>query len=83
MVVVHSQSRRSGDPAFDLVVERASRLLGENEQVASVAPPRPGYSISADRHTAIVSARARGDTTEMVAAAAQQSSYFVVECRPA
>jgi RND superfamily putative drug exporter len=69
MVVVHSQRQTVGDPAFDLVVERASRLLGENEHVASVAPPRPGYSISADRHTAIVSAGARGDTTEMVAAA--------------
>ncbi len=69
MVVVHSQRRTVDDPAFDLVVERASRLLGEDERVASVAAPRPGYSISADGHTAIVSAGARGDTTEMVAAA--------------
>ena len=69
MVVVHSQSLRVGDPAFDRAVERASHLLGGDERVASVAPPRPGSSISADGHTAIVSAGARGDTTEMVAAA--------------
>jgi len=69
MVVVHSQRQTVSDPAFSLVIERATRLLGENGHVASVAPPRPGYSISADRHTAIVSAGARGDTTEMVAAA--------------
>ena len=69
MVVVHAQSRRAGDPVFDVVVERASSLLGEDERVASVAAPRPGYSISADGHTAVVSAGARGDTTEMVAAA--------------
>ena len=58
MVVVHSQTQTVGDPAFDLVVGRASRRLGENEHVASVAPPRPGFSISADGHTAIVSAGA-------------------------
>ena len=71
MVVVHSQRRTVDDPAFELVVERASRLLGENEHVASVAPPRAGYSISAEEHTAIVSAGARGDTTKMVAAAGE------------
>ena len=31
--------------------------------------PRPGSSISADRHTAIVTAGAKGDPTAMVAAA--------------
>ncbi len=69
MVVVHSQRRRVGDPAFDLTVRRATELLRADDRVASVAAPRPGRSISPDGHTAIVSAGARGDTTAMVAAA--------------
>ena len=69
MVVVHSQRERVGDPAFDLTVTRATKLLRSDDRVASVAAPRPGRSISPDRHTAIVSAGARGDTTAMVAAA--------------
>ncbi len=69
MVVVHSPSAKVGDPAFAATVDRAAVILREDPRVASVALPRPGFSISQDGHTAIVSAGAKGTTTEMVAAA--------------
>ncbi|MDQ2911520.1 MAG: MMPL family transporter [Actinomycetota bacterium] len=69
MVVIHSQSRSVGDPAFEAVIQRVAGLLRNDQRVASVALPRAGSSISQDGHTAVVSAGARGDTTEMVAAA--------------
>ena len=69
MVVVHSPSAKVGDPAFAATVDRAAVILREDPRVASVALPRAGFSISQDGHTAIVSAGAKGTTTEMVAAA--------------
>ncbi len=69
MVVVHSPSATVGDPAFTATVDRAAVILREDSRVATVALPREGFSISQDGHTAIVSAGAKGTTTEMVAAA--------------
>jgi len=69
MVVVHSQRLTATDPAFHQTVSRVERLLRANAQVASVVPPTAGSSISADRHTAVVLAGAKGDPTAMVAAA--------------
>jgi len=69
MVVVHSPSAKVGDPAFTATVDRAAVILREDSRVATVALPQPGFSISQDGHTAIVSAGAGGTTTEMVAAA--------------
>ena len=44
-------------------------LLRSNGSVASVVSPHTGASISADGHTALVTAGAKGDPTAMVAAA--------------
>ena len=69
MVVVHSPSAKVGDSAFAATIDRAAVILREDPRVASVALPRAAFSISQDGHTAIVSAGAKGTTTEMVAAA--------------
>ena len=69
MVVVHSATAQVGDPAFQETVDRVAVILKEDFRIASVALPTAGFSISQDGHTAIVSAGAKGTTTEMVAAA--------------
>jgi RND superfamily putative drug exporter len=69
MVVVHSNAETTDAPAFRQTVAGVERILRSNDRVASVQPPRPGTSISADGHTALVTAGAKGDPTEMVAAA--------------
>ena len=69
MVVVHSSSKTVSDTGFRSTVASVERTLRTNHEVASVVGPRPGASISPDRHTAIVTAGAKGDPTAMVAAA--------------
>jgi putative drug exporter of the RND superfamily len=69
MVVVHSPSQTVSDTGFRSTIASVERTLRTNHDVASVVPPRPGASISPDRHTAIVTAGAAGDPTAMVAAA--------------
>ena len=69
MVVVHSQRLTAGDTAFRQTVGHVEQLLRANTHIASVQPPRAGSSISADGHTALVIAGAKGDPTAMVAAA--------------
>jgi RND superfamily putative drug exporter len=69
MVVVHSPSRTASDPAFRATLSRVERLLRTDRHVASLMPPRAGSTISADGHTAIITAGANGDPTAMVAAA--------------
>jgi putative drug exporter of the RND superfamily len=69
MVVVHSSNQTTTAPAFRKTIGRVQRILQANPQVASVQPPRAGASISADGHTAVVTAGAKGDPTAMVAAA--------------
>jgi RND superfamily putative drug exporter len=69
MVVVHSQQATTGDAAFRQAVARVEGTLRANAHVATVQPPRAGLSISADGHTAVVTAGANGDPTTMVAAA--------------
>ncbi len=59
MVVVHSPTLTTGDPAFAAAVVRAERLLRADPAVASVTPPQPGASISRDGHTAVVTAGPR------------------------
>ena len=68
-VVVHSRSATVDAPAFRHAVRGVERVLAGDARVASVQPPRPGASISADGHTAVVTAGAKGDPTAMVAAA--------------
>jgi RND superfamily putative drug exporter len=69
MVVVNSQRLASGDNGFRQTVSRVERILRANSHVRSVVPPHAGASISADGHTAVVMAGAKGDATAMVAAA--------------
>jgi RND superfamily putative drug exporter len=74
MVVVHSQQLTSGDNGYRQAVSRVERILRANSHVRSVVPPHAGTSISADGHTAVVMAGAKGDATAMVAAADQLKS---------
>jgi putative drug exporter of the RND superfamily len=69
MVVVHSQRLTASDAPFQQTIGRVEQLLQADSHVASVQPPRAGPSISADGHTALVLAGAKGDPTTMVAAA--------------
>ena len=69
MVVVHSPTLTTQDPAFAAAVARTSALLKADDRVASVTPPRAGATISADGHTAIVMAGSAADPMEMVRAA--------------
>src|SRR5215218_7245489 len=69
-VVVHSSSQTTSAPAFRKALRGVERVLATDARVASVQPPHGGATISADRHTAVVTAGAKGDPTAMVAAAA-------------
>jgi len=69
MVVVHSQRLTAGDPGFRKTVGSVERVLRANAHVGVVVAPRAGSRISADGHTAVVMAGAKGDPTAMVAAA--------------
>ena len=69
MVVVHAPRDTASSAAFRSTVLRVEQLLRANRSVSSVVPPRAGATISADGHTAIVTAGAKGDPTAMVAAA--------------
>jgi putative drug exporter of the RND superfamily len=69
MVVVHSAGQTASAPEFDGTIQRVERVLASDSRVASVQAPQRGASISADGHTAVVTAGAKGDPTAMVAAA--------------
>jgi RND superfamily putative drug exporter len=69
MIVVHSPSLTTADGAFTGTVRRVEQLLRADPAIASVVPPRPGVSISSDRHTAVVMGGAARNPTQMVAAA--------------
>jgi RND superfamily putative drug exporter len=68
-VVVHARDRVVSDPAFDRVLRAVEERLKRDPAVAGVLPPRPGLSISADRHVAVVRAGAARDSNDMVRAA--------------
>ncbi len=57
-VVISSPSQTVDEPAFRSALARVTRLLEANPDVSTVVAPRPGVSISSDRHTAIVVAGA-------------------------
>ena len=69
MVVLHSPGFTAESPAFRAVVDRVETILRSDSRIQSVQAPRRGATISADGHTAIVVAGARGNPTAMVAAA--------------
>ena len=69
MVVVHSPTLTTADPAFASAIARSESTLRADPRVASVSPPRRGATISADGHTAIVMAGSATDPMGMVRAA--------------
>jgi putative drug exporter of the RND superfamily len=69
MVVVHSRRLTAADPPFAAALRRVEGILRADPAVISVTPPRPGMSLSRDGHTAIVTAGAGRNPTQMVAAA--------------
>ncbi len=68
-VVVHSSRLTVGDRGFRQTLASVESILRASPEVASVQAPRAGATISADGHTALVTAGAKGDPTAMVAAA--------------
>jgi putative drug exporter of the RND superfamily len=68
-VVVTSARHTAGDASFEHAIDAAARALKRDPAVAAVQLPRPGESISADRHVAVVRGGAGADTAEMVRAA--------------
>ncbi len=69
MVVMHSGTKTSDDAGFRARVAAARRLLDADPRVGRSLAPRPGVSISPDRHTVVVQATAAGDANTMVRAA--------------
>jgi len=69
MVVVHSPTATVASPQFRETVAAVSAKLEADPRIATVAPPQPQSTISADGHTAIVMAGAAADSNEMVRAA--------------
>ncbi|QEC48245.1 MMPL family transporter [Baekduia soli] len=69
MVVVHSPTQTTKDPAFQRVIASTEATLKADHRVKNVVAPRPGTSISRDGHTAIVQAGAAADANTMVRAA--------------
>jgi len=69
LAVVHSNDATAAAPAFRRTVARVATLLRASREVTAVELPRAGSTVSADGHTALVTAGARGDATAMVAAA--------------
>jgi RND superfamily putative drug exporter len=69
MVVLHSSTQTVSSPGFQRSIASVEQVLRRNNHVASVQPPRARSTISADGHTAVVMAGAKGDPTAMVAAA--------------
>jgi RND superfamily putative drug exporter len=68
-VVVHSSRYGIRSAPFRTTLARSERILAADPAVGSVAPPRPGASISRDGHTAVIRATASEDPNGMVAAA--------------
>jgi RND superfamily putative drug exporter len=69
MVVVHSPTQTPSDPAFGATLGKVGTALRASDGVATVVPPQPGETISADGHTAVVIAGSAGSPTDAVAAA--------------
>jgi RND superfamily putative drug exporter len=69
MVVVYSERETVSAAGFREVLARVERTLRTNPEITSVTPPRAGSTVSADGHTAVIMAGAKGDPTAMVAAA--------------
>jgi len=58
-VVVHAPHETVSDPAFAHVLREVQDELKSDPAVATVVAPRPGVSISPDRHVAVIQAGGR------------------------
>ena len=81
-VAVHSDELTAADAGFRVSVRRAARLLAADPDVARVALPRPGASISPDGHTAVLRAGAGADPDAMVAAATDLKGPLAASAAP-
>ena len=70
-VVLHSDESTVDGPGFGRAIDRVETILRGHADVASVARPESGTSISRDGRTALVLGGAAGSTTEMVQAAGE------------
>ncbi len=68
-VAVHSRDHAATAPEFRKTVLRAERMLRSDPAIGRVFSPRPGVSVSADGHTAVIRAGAADDANGMVDAA--------------
>ncbi|HEY5708105.1 MAG TPA: MMPL family transporter [Solirubrobacterales bacterium] len=68
-VAVHSDRLTASSLPFRRTLARSERILAGDPAIGTVTPPRPGLSISADGHTAVIRAGAAGGANGMVAAA--------------
>ena len=80
-VVVHSRSLSASSPAFARVLAGVEHTLEANRNVRAVYPPVPGRTVSADGHTAIVSAGAASSPNAMVAAAGTLKGRLQADAR--
>jgi putative drug exporter of the RND superfamily len=71
MVVISSDAVVFDDPRFARVVRDVEHRLAVEQDVASIAHPREGISISRDGHTALIQAGAGGDPNQMVRVAGE------------
>jgi putative drug exporter of the RND superfamily len=69
LVVVHARDKTTSDPAFRRVLRAVEAKLNSDPAVTTVVPPRPGASISPDRHVAAIRAGAARNSNDMVRAA--------------
>ncbi|HSI80991.1 MAG TPA: MMPL family transporter [Solirubrobacterales bacterium] len=71
MVVVSSERLTVDDPEFAAAVGEVEAILAADADIASVAAPADGISISPDRRTAVVQAAAGADSNQMVRVAGE------------
>ncbi|HLI31570.1 MAG TPA: MMPL family transporter [Solirubrobacteraceae bacterium] len=80
-VVVHSRSLNASSPAFARVLASVEHTLAASKDVRGVYAPLAGRTISADGHTAIVTAGAGSNPNAMVAAAGTLKSRLSADAR--
>jgi RND superfamily putative drug exporter len=66
VVVVHSPEKTVSDPAFGRALRGVEAKLKRDPSLTTVVRPRPGVSISPDRHTAVIQAGAARSSNDMV-----------------
>ncbi len=81
-VAVHSDRLTASSPPFRTTLRRAERILAADPAVRTVTSPRPGLSISADGHTAVIRAGVAEDANGMVAAAGELKGELAAAAAP-